>query len=236
MQGELERVLGHLFSSSVIVQGAGRTDAGVHARGQVAHVDVPRWPSDVDVGRVNRALPDDIRLLRLDRAPEGFDARFSALWRRYTYRVADDPRGPEPLSRHLVLPWGRPLDLGAMNRAAQGLLGEHDFAPFCRQRPFASTVRAVQDLSWHRDADGVAVMTVQADAFCHSMVRSLVGALLPVGDGRRPEDWPRQILASGSRHSAVTTMPPHPLVLEAVGYPADDGLQARQRETRALRS
>lgn len=236
MQGELERVLGHLFSATLVVQGAGRTDAGVHARGQVAHVDVPAWPPDVDVARVNRALPADVRLLALVRAPEGFDARFSAVWRRYTYRVADDARGPDPLARHLVLPWGRMLDLGAMNRAADGLLGEHDFAPFCRQRPFASTVRALQELSWRRDDHGVAVMTVQADAFCHSMVRSLAGALLPVGDGRRPVDWPAQILASGSRNSAVTTMPAHPLVLEAVGYPADDQLQARQRETRALRS
>jgi tRNA pseudouridine38-40 synthase len=236
VQGEAERVLGHLLGAAVLVQGAGRTDAGVHARGQVAHVDVPDWPPDVDAGRVNRALPDDVRVLRLERAPAGFDARFSALWRRYTYRVADDPRGPDPLTRHMVLPWSRPLDVAAMTRAGEGLLGEHDFAPFCRQRPFASTVRAVQSLGWHRDAEGVAVMTIQADAFCHSMVRSLVGALLPVGEGRRPVEWPAEVLASGSRSSAVTTMPAHPLVLEAVGYPADDLLHERQRETRALRS
>lgn len=235
MQGELERVLGHLFSAPVLVQGAGRTDTGVHARGQVAHVDVPAWPAAIDAGRVNRALPDDIRVRSITPAPAGFDARFSAVWREYTYRVADDPRGPDPLTRHLVLAWGRPLDLVAMNEAALALVGEHDFAPFCRQRPFASTVRAIQVLTWQRDADGVAVMTIRADAFCHSMVRSLVGALLPVGDGRRAPDWPGAILTSGDRHSAVTTMPGFPLVLEGVGYPPDELLQARQRETRAMR-
>lgn len=193
------------------------------------------WPPDVDAGRINRALPDDIRVRAVAQAPAGFDARFSALWRRYTYRVADDPRGPDPLVRHLALPWGRPLDLGAMNEAARALIGEHDFAPFCRQRPFASTVRAIHELTWHRDADDLAVMTIRADAFCHSMVRSLVGVLLPVGDGRRPTDWPGSVLVSGDRNSAVTTMPAHPLVLEEVGYPAEEHLHARQGQTRALR-
>jgi tRNA pseudouridine38-40 synthase len=198
-------------------------------------VDVPVWPPDVDAGRINRALPDDIRVRAVTAAPAGFDARFSALWRRYTYRVADDPRGPDPLVRHLALQWGRPLDLGAMNDAARALIGEHDFAPFCRQRPFASTVRAIHELAWHRDTDDLAVMTIRADAFCHSMVRSLVGVLLPVGDGRRPTDWPGSVLASGGRDSAVTTMPAHPLVLEEVGYPAEELLHARQGQTRALR-
>ena len=236
VQGELERVLGHLFGSTVEVQCAGRTDAGVHARGQVAHVDVPHWPDDVDAERVNRALPEDVRVLAMDRAPDGFDARFAAVWRRYTYRVCDDGLGPDPLLRHLVLPWPRTLDLAAMNQAATALLGEHDFAPFCRAREFATTVRALHRLDWQRDDGGLAVMTVQADAFCHSMVRSLVGVMLPVGDGRRPIDWPAAVLATGVRDSAVTTMPAYPLVLQDVGYPDDAGLVARQLQTRSLRT
>ncbi len=236
MQGELQRVLGHLFGAPVEVQCAGRTDAGVHATGQVAHLDVESWPDEVDARRINRALPDDVRVLSIERAPEGFDARFAAIWRRYTYRVCDDGLGPDPLMRHLVLPWPRVLDIQRMNEAAQPLLGEHDFAPFCKQREFATTVRGLQRLDWHRDESGLAVMTIQADAFCHSMVRSLVGAMLPVGDGRRPVSWPGEVLESGSKDSAVTTMPAYPLVLDAVGYPDDDDLHARQRETRSVRS
>lgn len=236
VQGELERVLGHLFGQSVAVQCAGRTDAGVHARGQVAHVDVGGWPVDVDCSRVNRALPADVRLLAMTRADPGFDARFSALWRRYSYRVCDDGRGPDPLRRHVVLPWPRPLDLPRMNAAAEAVLGEHDFAPFCKRRDFATTVRCVHELRWERSTGGEAVMTVRADAFCHSMVRSLVGVLLPVGDGRRPVEWPGQVLRAGRKDSAVTTMPAFPLVLEEVGYPEAGRLAARARETRSLRA
>lgn len=229
-------MLGHLFRVPVEVQCAGRTDAGVHARGQVAHVDVPAWPSDLDARRINRALPEDIRIHDVVAAPPGFDARFSAIWRRYTYRVSDDGLGPDPLTRNHVLSWSKSLDLDSMNRAAAALVGEHDFAPFCKQREFATTVRAIHRLGWDRDEAGQAVMSIQADAFCHSMVRSIVGALLPVGEGRRPIEWPGQVLRSGARDSAVTTMPAHPLVLEEVGYPADDQLLARQAATRSLRA
>jgi len=232
----MERVLGHLFQQSVEVVCAGRTDAGVHARGQVAHVDVATWPDDVDAERINRALPDDIRVRAIGKAPEGFDARFAAIWREYSYRVCDDGLGPDPLMRHLALPWQRRLNVDVMNTAGEGLIGEHDFAPFCKQREFATTVRAVLALHWHRDDSGLAVMTIRADAFCHSMVRSIVGALLPVGDGRKPVDWPATVLRSGVKDSSVTTMPGYPLVLEQVGYPADADLLARQRETRSLRT
>jgi tRNA pseudouridine38-40 synthase len=235
VQGELERVLGHLLGHAVELTCAGRTDAGVHARGQVAHVDVERWPRELDAVRLNRALPGDVRVTALRRAPQGFDARFSAIWRRYSYRVCDDGLGPDPLLRHLALSAPRRLDVELMNEAAIDLLGEHDFAPFCKQRAFATTVRALQVLHWHRDDSGLAVMTVRADAFCHSMVRSLVGVMLPVGDGRRPVTWPGEVLRSGSKDSAVTVMPGHPLVLEEVGYPSDDELLVRQRQTRSVR-
>jgi tRNA pseudouridine38-40 synthase len=235
VQGLLEEVLGHLLGVGVTVTCAGRTDAGVHARGQVAHLDVAEWPGEVDVRRVNRALPADVRVTRISPVPAEFDARFSAIWRRYSYRVCDDGVGPAPLDRWSVLPWHRPLRIEDLNEASARLVGEHDFAPFCKQRDFGTTVRAVQVLRWDRGADGIAVMTVQADAFCHSMVRSLVGVLLPVGDGRRATSWPAEILRSGQKHSAVTVMPAFPLVLEEVGYPADHLLLDRQRQTRTLR-
>jgi tRNA pseudouridine38-40 synthase len=231
----MERMLGHVFAQPVELTCAGRTDAGVHARGQVAHLDIATWPDDVDLSRINRAMPDDIRVTAIAPAPRGFDARFSAIWREYTYRVMDGPVGPAPLERHTILPWPRLLDIDSMNSAAEALLGEHDFTPYCKQREFASSVRELKVLRWDRDASGAAVMTVRADAFCHSMVRSLVGVMLPVGDGRRPVAWPAEVLARGVRDSAVAVMPAHPLVLELVGYPPDDQLLERQSLTRTFR-
>ena len=235
VQGDLDRVLSYLFRSEVETTCAGRTDAGVHARGQVVHFDAPLGHPPVDSARVNRALPEDIRIRDLEAAPDGFDARFSAIWRRYSYRVSDSPDGPDPLERKAILHWTRPLNLDRMNDAAQPLIGEHDFAGFCKWREGASTVREIQHLKWDRDDLGIAVMTIQADAFCHSMVRSVVGALLPVGDGRKAVDWPAQVLANAVRDSGVTVMPPYPLILEEVGYPPDAELASRQQQTRAFR-
>lgn len=218
---------------------AGRTDAGVHARGQVAHADVPAAAlarADRLGRRLRGLLPGDIRLLSMQRAPAGFDARFSALSRRYAYRVCDDPAGPDPLRRREVLAHPRPLDLAAMTHAAEGLLGTHDFASFCRRRAGATTVRRLLVLTWQRDVDGLAVARVEADAFCHGMVRSLVGALLAVGDGRRPAGFVSEVLAAERRDPRVTVAAPHGLTLEAVGYPPDDELAARARTTRALRT
>ena len=185
---------------------------------------------------MNRALPDDIVVTAIRPVPSDFDARFAALWRRYTYRVCDRASGPDPLERHCTLPWPRPLDITAMNEAARALLGEHDFAAFCRPRPGASTIRRLLDASWSRESHGVVVFDVRADAFCHSMVRSLVGALLGVGDGRLPVDFPVQALSAGIRDSRVSVVPALGLVLEEIGYPADDGLADRQRVTRQVRT
>ena len=238
MQGEIETVLGHLLGGRPDVTCAGRTDAGVHARGQVAHTDVPASLAEdaLDLRRINRALPDDVRILAIRPAPAGFDARFSALWRRYTYRVCDSRLGPPPLERHVTLRWTRELDLGLMNEASRALIGERDFAAFCKHRERGTSIRELQSLEWRREDAGLAVMTVQADAFCHSMVRSLVGVLLPVGDGRRPVTWPGEVLHARARHSAVTVMPAHALVLEQVAYPEDGLLQERQTLTRSVRT
>ncbi|MEU3980252.1 tRNA pseudouridine(38-40) synthase TruA [Streptomyces sp. NPDC026672] len=219
---------------------AGRTDAGVHARGQVAHVDLPAqlWAEHREklLKRLAGRLPKDVRIWRLGEAPEGFDARFSAIWRRYAYRVTDDPGGVDPLLRGHVLWHDWPLDVDAMNAAARGLLGEHDFAAYCKRREGATTIRTLQELSLVRGDDGIVTATVRADAFCHNMVRSLIGALLFVGDGHRGPDWPAKVLAAGVRDSAVHVVRPHGLTLEEVGYPADALLAARNREARNKRS
>jgi len=221
---------------------AGRTDAGVHARGQVAHVDVPgsAWGAAEDTPgglgrRLRGVLPADVRVTTVREAPSGFDARFSALSRRYAYRVSDDPSGVDPLDRHAVLWWRRRLDVALMGAAAASLTGEHDFAAYCRPRPGASTVRRLLRLDWTRDQRTVAVATVVADAFCHHMVRALVGALLAVGEGRRPVSWPGEVLARGVRDGAVTVLPPHGLTLEHVEYPVDADLARRASETRRVR-
>ena len=248
---------------------AGRTDAGVHARGQVAHADLPRavWldVAPVILRRLARLLPADVRVRQIGVAPDGFDARFSALSRRYSYRVCDDVTGPEPLRRHDTLWSRRELEIGPMNEAARLLLGEHDFAAFCRRREGATTVRELLSLSWSRpgltvSGSGVAGSTVAgstvagsavhgfgvpgprvaeatviADAFCHSMVRALVGALLKVGEGSRPPSWPARVLTARVRDSAVPVVPPHGLCLEEVCYPPPDQLAQRALATRRVR-
>ncbi|WP_314172203.1 tRNA pseudouridine(38-40) synthase TruA [Streptomyces winkii] len=219
---------------------AGRTDAGVHARGQVAHVDLPEevWAEHGGqlLRRLAGRLPMDVRVWRVGAAPEHFNARFSAVWRRYSYRVTDHPGGVDPLLRSHVLWHNWPLDMDAMNAAARHLLGEHDFAAYCKKRDGATTVRTLRELRWERHADGVLEATVTADAFCHNMVRSLVGAMLFVGDGHRPPEWPGQVLAGRVRDSAVHVVRPHGLTLEEVGYPPDDELAARNLAARNRRS
>ena len=241
VEGVLSETLGHVLRlpAAVRLTVAGRTDSGVHARGQVAHADLPAdaWAAHADAAlrRLSRALPPDLRVRSIGAAPDGFDARFSALWRRYAYRICDDPARADPLRRHDTLWNPRPLDLAAMNEAAALLLGEHDFAAFCRKREGATTVRALRRLEWARDADGVAVGCVVADAFCHNMVRALVGALLPVGEGGRPVSWPGQVLAATVRDPAVRVVPAHGLSLEEVRYPEPELLAARAALTRRVR-
>jgi tRNA pseudouridine38-40 synthase len=237
--GVLHAELARLFDAAEGLTVAGRTDAGVHATGQVCHVDVPvvRWQelAATVVRRLAGLLPPDVRVLAVAAAPADFDARFSALWRRYQYRVSDAPWGAPPLRRRDTLAWPRSLSLDALRAAAAGLLGEHDFAAYCRRKEHASTVRTMQRLQWRREETGVLVATVQADAFCQAMVRSLVGALLAVGDGRRPVHWPADLLTRRERASEVPVLPPHGLTLVEVGYPeaghGERAEQTRQRRT-----
>lgn len=213
---------------------AGRTDAGVHASGQVAHVDLPPAAVRPDLRRLNGILPPAIRVRRVAPAPAGFDARFSALDRRYAYRVTDTV--PDPLRRHDTLAWPRPLQPDRLNAASAPLLGLRDFAAFCRRREGATTVRTLLRFDWERGPDGVLVGTVVADAFCHSMVRALVGAVLAVGEGSRPLDWAAGQLAAGRRGGDTRVVPAHGLTLVAVRYPPPAELAAQAALTRRRRS
>lgn len=170
-------------------------------------------------------------------APEGFDARFSALSRHYEYRICDGSAGVDPLDRHRILWHPRPLDVTLMHEGAQRLLGEHDFGAFCRRRPGATTIRRLLRFDWRRveGTERELRATIEADAFCHSMVRALVGASLPLGEGRRPVSWPGEVLAAGVRDPAVTVVAAHGLSLEQVCYPPDAELAERARRTRRLR-
>ena len=249
VQGEVEQALDTVLrvtGSTLTV--AGRTDTGVHARGQVAHLDVD--PELVRAARarsregelptlrrrLNGFLDPDVRVRGVAAAPEGFDARFAAVWRRYAYRIADATSTVDPLVRNHVLVWDNVLDLDRMNQAAALLLGRQDFASFCRRRAGATTIRTLLDLRWERDPTGLATATVRADAFCHHMVRALVGCLVVVGEGRHEPEWASQVLLAGRRDPAVRNLAARGLTLEEVGYPDDAGLAARARESRAVRT
>jgi tRNA pseudouridine38-40 synthase len=245
VQGELEtwvpRVL--RLDRAVTLICAGRTDAGVHARGQVAHLDLTADElTDPAVlhRRLARVLTDDLVVRRVSGAPPGFHARFGAIWRRYVYRLWDLPVGVDPLLRRQVARLRSPLDVRALNGAARGLLGLRDFASFCKQRGGATTIRTLLECEATRVVDGpfagVVEVTVRADAFCHSMVRSVVGALSEVGLGRRDAAWVDELAAGRERRPGAPVLPAHGLTLEEVGYPPDSELPNRVTEARSVRN
>jgi tRNA pseudouridine38-40 synthase len=239
VQGDLEQALSIVLRVPVDLTVAGRTDAGVHATGQVAHCDVPRgaWLEQEHrlVRRLRGVLPPDIAVPSVVEVHPDFDARFSALGRHYVYRLTDDPSGPPPLRRADTVGWPRTLDAEAMGAAAELLLGEHDFAAFCRRREGATTIRTLLALDVARTG-GLIEVKASADAFCHSMVRSLVGALTAVGEGRRPPEWPAALFARTERSSEVPVAPAGGLTLVRVDYPVDEELAARALVTRARRA
>lgn len=240
VQGELQMWIDRILRLEDPAQltVAGRTDAGVHARGQVAHVDLPGPGLATELARrLGRALPSDVVVHRVSEAPEGFNARFSAIWRRYVFRLAD--ADVDPLHRGMVVRVPMPLDVGRMARGTGALVGLHDFAAFCKRREGATTIREVQACSAARVAEGelagTVAVTLRADAFCHSMVRSVVGALVAVGTGHRDATWLAALLDRPDRAGDVTVLPPHGLVLEEVGYPPESELAARAATSRARR-
>ncbi|AFA74532.1 tRNA pseudouridine synthase A [Gordonia polyisoprenivorans VH2] len=242
--GVLEDTLATVLRVPIRLTVAGRTDAGVHATGQVCHADIPASALETRslaggpallVGRLAKMLPDDVRVKAVTPVSEHFDARFSALRRHYRYRLTDAVFGAEPTRARTTATWRRPLDVEAMNAASSTLLGLNDFAAFCRRREGATTVRDLQRFAWRRDDEGVLIGGVSADAFCWSMVRSLVGAVACVGDGRRDVEWCRGLLAQRARSSEVPVAQARGLCLVGVDYPAADELSARNAVTRDVR-
>ena len=240
----IETTLHTVLRAPIRLTVAGRTDAGVHASGQVAHCDVPAEslqtrsidgdPSRL-VRRLAKMLPDDVRVKAVDEVSADFDARFSALARTYEYRLSDAPWGAEPTLARTTADWTRALDVDAMNAASASLRGLNDFAAFCRFRPGSTTIRDLQEFSWRRDDAGVLVGHVKADAFCWSMVRSLVGAVASVGDGRRSLDWCAALLDERARSAQVPVAQARGLCLTAVDYPPPQEWAARNELTRDVR-
>ncbi|WP_280271053.1 tRNA pseudouridine(38-40) synthase TruA [Nocardia wallacei] len=247
VQGVLEESLSKVLREPIQLTVAGRTDAGVHAEGQVAHFDTgAEFDGPKLIHRLARFLPKDVRVKRISVVPPEFDARFSAIRRHYAYRLTTAPYGADPLRARSVVPC-RPVDLSAMREASRKLLGLHDFAAFCRRREGATTVRELQRFDWVASPprDGDADLTaegelltayVSADAFCWSMVRSLVGAVLAVGEGRRTPEWVAGLLDERERASSVTVAPAHGLSLIGVDYPVEADLAARNAQTREMRT
>jgi len=248
VQGTLEAAIARILGGDPRLVVAGRTDAGVHASAQVAHLDLTegqerrllsgRRPEPAALaGRINGVLGPypDVAVHRVDVAPEGFDARFSAVWRRYAYRVADRVTGYDPLERGRTTWVAAELDVDAMDAAARSLRGLHDFAAYCKPREEATTIRTLLEYGWHRDASGILIASVKADAFCHSMVRALVGACVAVGEGRIEIGRVAEIRDELERTNEVKVLAARGLTLTEVGYPADDLLAARAEQTRARR-
>ncbi len=238
VQGELDGALATILRLDAIqTTVAGRTDAGVHATGQVAHVDVD---DSVDPEPLRRRLNSLLKagalhIRSVTAAPDGFDARYSPLFRRYEYRISDDVTRRDPRTRHLTYWIDDQLDLDRMNQAASSILGLHDWTTYCRPRPGATRVRELQIFSWRRDPDGTLVATIQADAFCHNMVRNLVGMCIAVGRGRLAVTDATILRDQRTRTSAFIVIPPHGLTLVEVGYPPDDEVGSRAELSRARR-
>ena len=238
VQGEIENALNEITQSNPELTVAGRTDAGVHATFQVAHVDLPQldrfgkeWRLEDLTYRLNRMLDEDIRIQRITLAPPFFHARFSALRRHYIYKIADGKRQLEPLRRFDIAPYYRELDIDAMNSASKEVLGEHDFATFCKVGSTGTTIRRLERFEWRRDSENTLIADVVADAFCYSMVRTLVGAVVRVGEGRFSPEWLGEILAKRERVAETLVFPARGLTLIGVEYPPDSQLKSRAEVT-----
>ena len=231
IQDLVEQAIGKITQSKIESIVAGRTDAGVHAAGQVIHVDVPDSINLDEIAyKLNRILDEDIRIMRVSVAPEAFHARFSALRRKYTYKILDKNLPIPPINRYDIASWYRPLDAELMNSASSLVLGHHDFAAFCKFKEGGTTLRTLEEFHWERQGD-LLVATVVADAFCYSMVRNLVGAVVCVADGRKEASWVGELLANKERVSDSLVFPARGLTLTSVEYPTNDQLLERAKVT-----
>jgi tRNA pseudouridine38-40 synthase len=226
VQGALEGALERLLGQPVATTGAGRTDRGVHALAQVVHLDVVATPPRAATAlrdlpslrsRLDHLVGPAITIWTVRPVPAHFDARFSARTRGYRYRLVDAPAA-DPVRR--VDRWhvGEPLEVGAMRRGARLLLGEHDFASFCRRAPGRTTVRRLTEVTVSRPRAGRVDVRLEGTAFCHQQVRSIVGCLVEVGRGRQAPTWIGEVLAARDRAAAARVAPPQGLTLERVGY------------------
>ena len=236
VQACIEEALSKIARINVETIVAGRTDAGVHATGQVIHVDVPESLVLEDLGyKLNRILDEDVRINNIEIAPPAFHARFSALRRYYEYRILDENKVIQPLARLNTASWYRPLDVDLMNHASALLLGTHDYAAFCKFREGGTTIRTLETYQWRRDREGYLVADVVADAFCYSMVRNLVGAIVCVADGRKDPEWISTLLENKERVSDSLVFPARGLTLYKVDYPDAAELLERAKKTVARR-
>jgi tRNA pseudouridine38-40 synthase len=185
--------------------------------------------------RLARFLPPDVRVLGISRAPTGFDAQVSALRHHYVYRLSTAPYDVEPQQARYVTAWPRAVDIEAMAATSRNMLGLHDFAAFCPARDGATTIGDLQRFEWTRDGDLITAYVI-ADTFCWSMVRSLVGALLAVGDGRRAPDWCIALPAVTRQSSDFAVAPAGGVTLVGVDNPPNDQLAARTMVNRDLRT
>ncbi len=236
VQGELEAALFKLFQQQLDTVVAGRTDAGVHASGQVCHVDLPENEYTDIAYRLNRILTDEIRIKSVERTSPDFHARFGALRRHYIYKIKDGNGYIEPTARLDIAPWYRDLNVDLMNQAAATLIGEHDFFSYARYRENATTIRELQRFEFERNEDGLIIARLSADAFLYNMVRSLIGTMVYIGEGRFNTDWAREVLEKRERPSDSVVFPAKGLTFTGVDYPADSELHARILKTMAIRA
>ncbi len=248
VQGTLEEALTTILRAPARLTVAGRTDAGVHATGQVAHLDVPRSSLEqrsIDgdparlVRRLAKFLPEDVRVFRVAEVTPLFDARFAALDRSYVYRVTTHQAGALPTRRRDTAVWPKPVDLERVQAAADLVVGLNDYAAFCRPRPHATTVREVKEMRWVEASTSEEPFLyeahVRADAFCWNMVRALVASCLQVGEGRRDTAWVAGLLGERERSPQVALAPARGLTLTGVTYPPEDELARRVAQTRGRR-